>query len=103
MPRKKKTDDGDDGESKRDMITRTLVEGRKMEAYAEHRTKEMKACRLCGRICFRKVPVKTIGNVDICIDCLRSLKETLDQLDQWEEQIALEKDMRRQMDDGMGV
>jgi predicted RNA-binding Zn-ribbon protein involved in translation (DUF1610 family) len=84
---------------KRKMVIDSIVEGRKMEAYAEHRTKEMHACWMCGAICYRKKAAKNIGNRWICIDCLKQLKESLDTLSQWEESIALQRDITRQLDD----
>jgi hypothetical protein len=84
---------------KRKMVIDSIVEGRKMEAYAEHRTKEMHACWMCGSICYRKKAAKNIGSRWICIDCLKQLKESLDTLSQWEESIALQRDISRQLDD----
>jgi hypothetical protein len=66
---------------RRRMVIESIVEGRKMEAYAEHRTKERW----------------------LCIDCLRQLKETLDTLEQWEEELAMHKDARRQLDGDLGA
>ena len=88
---------------RRRMVIESIVEGRKMEAYAEHRTKEMHTCWFCDQICYRKKPMKNIGTRWICIDCLRLLKETFDTLDQWEEELALQKEARGQLDDGFGV
>ena len=83
---------------KRKMVIDSIVEGRKMEAYAEHRTKEMHACWMCGQICYRKKAVRNIGARWICIDCLKQLKESLDTLSQWEESIALQRDLGKQLD-----
>lgn len=101
MPKKdeKRSNDSD----RRRMVIESIVEGRKMEAYAEHRTKEMHTCWVCNQICYRKKPMKNIGTRWICIDCLRLLKETLDTLDQWEEELVLQKDARRQLDEGFEV
>ena len=66
----------------------SIIEGKKMEAYAEHRTKEMHACTLCGAVGYKKRPMRPVGQKWICIDCLRVLKETLDGLDQWEAEIG---------------
>ena len=88
---------------RRRMVIESIVEGRKMEAYAEHRTKEMHTCWFCDQICYRKRPMKNIGVRWICIDCLRLLKETFDTLDQWEEELTLQKEARGQLDDGFGV
>ena len=64
-----------DVEEKRKVILESIIEGKKMEAYAEHRTKEMHACWLCNTIAYRKRPVRQVGNRWICIDCLKRLKE----------------------------
>lgn len=88
---------------RRRMVIESIVEGRKMEAYAEHRTKEMHTCWICETIFYRKTPMKSIGTKWICIDCLRQLKESLDTLDQWEEELALQSEARKQLDNGFGV
>jgi hypothetical protein len=93
---------GKEDTDRRRLVIESIVEGRKMEAYAEHRTKEMHSCWLCGSICYRKVPVKNIGNKWLCIDCLRQLKETLDTLNQWEEELSVQKDARKQLDGDLG-
>ena len=85
------------------MVLEGIVEGRKMEAYTEHRTKEMHACWVCDSICYRKTPVKQIGTKWICIDCMRQLKELLDHLHQWEEELTLGEEMKKQMDNGLGI
>jgi hypothetical protein len=54
---------------------------------------------MCGAICYRKKAAKNIGGRWICIDCLKQLKESLDTLSQWEESIALQRDISRQLDD----
>jgi hypothetical protein len=88
--------------ARRKMVIESIVEGRKMEAYAEHRTKEMNACWMCGAICYRKTPGKLIGKRWVCLDCLRQLKEVLDTLERWEEELAMAKDARRQLDGDFG-
>ena len=90
-----------DKADKRKAVLESIVEGRKMEAYAEHRTKEMHACWFCGTICYRKKPVKNIGTRWVCIDCLKELKEALETLSQWEESLALQKEIVRQVDEGL--
>jgi hypothetical protein len=84
-------------EGKRKVIIESMIEGRKMEAYTEHRTKEMHTCWICNTVCYKRKPVKNIGARWICIDCLRQLRETLDTLQQWEEELSLEKDMKKQL------
>jgi hypothetical protein len=73
-----------------------------MEAYAEHRLKDMHVCFLCESICYRKKAGKLIGKKWLCIDCLRQIKETMETFKQWEEELALESEMKRQLDNGLG-
>ncbi len=87
---------------RRKAILKGIVEGRKMDAYAEYRTKDMHACWLCQEICYKK-PVKTIGTKTICIDCLRHLKEALEGLEQWEKELTLEEEVKKKLDHGLGV
>ena len=61
----------DEADSRRRMVIDSIVEGRKMEAYSEHRTKEMHACWFCDQICYRKKPMKNIGTRWICISAIR--------------------------------
>jgi len=97
---------GDDFLSEKEgkkVIMETIAEGRKMEAYAEHRTKDMHCCWTCGVISYKKKPMKQVGDRWICIDCLRQLKEIFDTFDQWEEELTLERDAKKQLDDGMSL
>ena len=48
-------------DEKRKMIIESIVEGRKMEAYAEHRTKDMHVCFFCDKILYRRAPMKKLG------------------------------------------
>ena len=88
--------------ARRKMVIESIVEGRKMEAYAEHRTKEMNTCWICEAICYRKTPGKNISEKWICIDCLRQMKETLDTLDEWVEELVMQKEARSQLDSDLG-
>lgn len=88
-------------DEKKKVIMETIAEGRKMEAYAEHRTKDMHACWTCGVISYKKKPMKQVGKNWICIDCLRQLKEIFDTFDEWEEELSLERDAKKQLDEGM--
>ncbi|MGM0405283.1 MAG: hypothetical protein ACQEQM_03990 [Thermoplasmatota archaeon] len=81
----------------------SLLEGKRMEAYAEHRTEDMHHCHLCERIAYKKLAGKKIGGKWICIDCLKKLKEILDTLDEWEEEIAMGEEMEEQLDDNLGL
>ena len=92
-----------DAEDKRKIILESIIEGKKMEAYAEHRTKEMHTCWFCDTVIYRKKPIKQIGTRWICMDCLRQLKEALDTLEQWEKELALEGEMKRQLNGGLGI
>lgn len=83
-------------------VIEAISEGRKLEAYTEHRTKDMHACFLCDSVCYRKKTGKMIGKRWICMDCLRQIKETMENFKQWEEEIALERQMKKQLDDGLG-
>ena len=85
--------------SRREVTLEAILEGKKMEAYAEHRTKDMHVCWICGEIGYKKKPMKNVGNRWICIDCLRSLKEALDSLDEWEVELQLEEEMSKKIDD----
>jgi len=89
--------------SRKELTLEAIVEGKKMEAYVEHRTKDMHVCWICGTIGYKKKPMKNIGNRWICIDCLKHLKEILDSLDQWEAEIQLEKEMSKKIDESLGV
>ncbi|MFQ5883879.1 MAG: hypothetical protein ACE5IO_02125 [Thermoplasmata archaeon] len=75
-------------EEKKKVIMETIAEGRKMEAYAEHRTKDMHTCWACGVISYKKKPMKQIG-------------KNFDTLDEWEEELSLERDAKKQLDEGI--
>ncbi|UCG68492.1 MAG: hypothetical protein JSV09_11855 [Thermoplasmata archaeon] len=85
------------------MILESLVEGKKMDLYTERRTSEMHFCIFCEKISYKKKPVKALGKKWICIDCLRQLKELLDSLKQWEEELTLEDEMKKQLGEGLGL
>jgi len=87
----------------KEKLLSSLLEGKRMEAYAEHRTKDMHYCFFCESIIYKKVPGKQIGEKWICIDCLKKLKEVLDTLDQWEEEIALSSEMEEKIDENLGI
>jgi hypothetical protein len=93
----------DDSKTRKDLTLESIVEGKKMEAYVEHRTKDMHACALCGSIGYKKKAMKSVGTRWMCIDCLRQLKETLDTMDQWEAELQLEKEMSKKIDEGLGI
>jgi hypothetical protein len=73
----------------RKRLLRTITEGKRFEGYVEQQTRDMHACALCQRILYRKTPMKQIGARWVCIDCLKSLKEALDSLEQWEQMALL--------------
>jgi hypothetical protein len=85
------------------MMLESMVEGKKMELYTERQTSEMHTCFFCEKICYKKTPAKALGKKWICIDCVRQLKELLDSLSQWEEEITLEEEMKKQLGEGLGL
>jgi hypothetical protein len=92
-----------DDEKKGKKIVESMIEGHKMDSYAEHMTSEMHVCHMCHEVCFKKKPVRQVGNIWICIDCLRELKDVLDQLEHWEEELNFKTDVQRQLDQGLGL
>ena len=80
---------------------RTLAEGKRFEAYVEQQRAEMRVCAFCHQVFYRKKPMKLIGQRWVCIDCLRSLKESLETLDRWEEMSALHEEIERDVHDGL--
>lgn len=89
--------------SRKELTLQSIVEGRKMEAYVEHRTKDMHVCWLCGTVAYKKKPMKTVGTRWVCIDCFRQLREIIETMDQWEAEIKLEKEMSKKIDEGLGI
>jgi len=71
----------------------SLTEGKRFEAYVEQQTGEMHVCAFCQKVYYRRKPMKKVGARWICIDCLKSLKETLDGLDRWEELSVLHAEL----------
>ncbi len=92
----------DDDRSRRDLTLESIVEGKKMEAYVEHRTKDMHVCALCGNVGYKKTPMKCIGNSWICITCFHKLKDILNSMDAWDAEVQIEKEMSKKMDEGLG-
>ncbi|MFP4170785.1 MAG: hypothetical protein ACLFUV_07175 [Methanomassiliicoccales archaeon] len=93
----------DSERTKREMTLDSIVEGKKMEAYVEHRTKDMHVCWICGEVGYKKKPMKRVGGRWICLDCLRGLKEAMDSIDEWEVEIQLEEEMSKKIDESLGV
>ncbi len=87
--------------SERKRALRTLAAGKRYEAYVEQQTPEMRVCALCEKVYYRKKPMKRIGARWLCIDCLRSLKESLDTLERWEEMSALHEEIERDVHGGL--
>jgi|YelNatPaOPRAMG01_1025707.scaffolds.fasta_scaffold118813_1 hypothetical protein len=84
-------------EQKRDKWIDAILEGKKLENYTEYKTREMHVCFLCETICYKRTPVKKIGNKYICINCLKMLKELLDNLEVWESEVSIDESMRKQV------
>ncbi len=93
----------EDKDGMKDKLVTSLLEGKRMEAYAEHRTDDMNYCHLCQRITYKKVPGKEIGEKWFCIDCLKRLKEIIETMDQWEEEVAMGSKMKNQLDENLGI
>ena len=89
--------------SRKELTLESLVEGKKMEAYVEHRTRDMHVCAICGSVGYKKRPMKNVGNRWFCMDCLRQLRDVLETLDQWEVEVQLEREMSKKIDDGLGL
>lgn len=86
-----------------EIMLESIIEGKKMEAYVEHCTKDMHVCILCAAVGYKKQPMRLIGKKWVCIDCLRQLKETLETMDQWEAEIQLQKEMSKKIDETLGL
>jgi len=80
---------------------RNLLEGIKLDMYVESKVEEMHVCFLCGRIGYKELPMRKIGGKWICIDCLRELKEAIESLEEWEQEIALRKELKRQIEENL--
>jgi len=89
--------------SRQEVTLRSIVEGRKMEAYVEARTKDMRVCWLCGTVSYKKTPMKLVGSRWVCIDCFRQVREVIATMDQWEAEVQLEREMSRKIDQGLGL
>ncbi len=85
-----------------DMI-KSIIESMKMDLYVEAKISEMHVCALCGRIGYKELPMKKIGEKWICIDCLRELKEALDSLEEWEQEIALKNEFKKDIEKGLNL
>jgi hypothetical protein len=89
------------GPSERRRGLRTLADGKRFEAYVEQQTADMRVCAFCERVFYRKKPMKPVGKRWLCIDCLKSLKESLETLDRWEEMSALHEEIERDVHGGL--
>jgi ribosomal protein L37AE/L43A len=92
----------DEPRSRKELTLESLVEGRKMEAYVEHRTRDMHACAICGGVGYKKRAMKSVGGRWFCMECIRQLKELLDSLERWEAEVELEREMAKKIDEGLG-
>lgn len=84
-------------------MLRRMMRGGELEKIIEDKTKMMKHCSFCGEITYRKKPMKTIGKKWICIDCLRQLKEMLDELDSWEREVHIKEKIEQQLQDELAT
>jgi ribosomal protein L37AE/L43A len=90
-------------DAKKDRTKESIIETRKLESYAEHVTSEMHACSLCGAVRYKKVPVKRIGKLWVCMTCLKELKLALDDLERWENETKIKDKTEQQVDKGLGL
>ena len=79
-------------------VLKNIIEAMKLDLYVESKIPEMHVCFFCGRIGYKNLPMKKIGDKWICIDCLRELKEALDSLEEWEEEINLREEFKKQIE-----
>ncbi len=100
---KKDVEDGNSKEDTREKLISSLLEGKRMEAYAEHHTGKMHHCFFCEKITYKKIPGKEIGKKWVCINCLHQLKEILEGLERWEEEMAMGSKMQDQIDENLGI
>jgi ribosomal protein L37AE/L43A len=92
----------DEPRSRKELTLESLVEGRKMEAYVEHHTRDMHACAICGGVGYKKRPMKSVGGRWFCMECIRQLKAIMDGLELWEAEVELEREMAKKIDEGLG-
>jgi len=93
----------EEGKDRNELTLESILEGKKLDAYAEHCTKKMHVCALCGAVGYLKKPMKQIGEKWVCIDCIRELKEVLDTLPHWESEVKIGKEMSKKVDDMLDV
>ncbi len=79
-------------------VLKNIIESMKLDLYVESKIPEMHVCFFCGRIGYKNLPMKKIGNKWICIDCLRELKEALESLEEWEQEISLREEIKKQIE-----
>jgi len=92
-----------EAEAKKVELLENVLKGQAMENYIEHRTSEMRHCALCDSIGYKRRPMKQVGQKWVCINCWRQIRETIDTLDRWEEEIALKEEMERTIKKGLGL
>jgi len=82
----------------RKKVIEAVVEGKKLEAYAEHRTKEMHCCWACGTIGYKRLAGMTVGHRWICLPCLKQLKEAIESVSELEETIRFQADLKKKLE-----
>lgn len=82
----------------RKKVMEAFIEAKKLEAYAEHRTREMRVCHLCGTVAYKRLRGVSVGARWMCIGCLKALKEALDSFAELEEEMRFEAEIRRKME-----
>jgi len=88
-------------DAKKSAVLENVLKGQAMETYIEHRTSEMKQCAFCETIGYKRRPMKQVGKRWICLTCWRQMREILDTLDRWDEEVALKDEMERSIKKGL--
>jgi len=92
-----------EGAAKKEAVLENVLRGQAMETYIEHRTSEMRCCALCETIGYKRRPMKQVGKRWICLTCWRQIREIIDTLDRWEEEVALKDEMERTIKKGLDL
>jgi hypothetical protein len=82
----------------RKKVIDAFIEGKKLDAYAEHRTKEMHCCWACGAIAYKRLAGVSVGDRWLCLPCLKQLKEALDSFKDIEEEMRFQAELKKKID-----
>jgi hypothetical protein len=82
----------------RKKVIDAFIEGKKLDAYAEHRTKEMHTCWACGAIAYKRLSGVVVGARWLCLPCMRQLKEALDSIQDIEDEMKFQAELKKKFD-----